>query len=168
MSCELSDCFYVTKRAERAGAAERDHIRPAARHPEIGLGARHRRFHLRDRRIGHEPYLRAEHDVEQQVAVEPVEPWAAEEENRVPADDLRGSGGEPRVVRLWPAAREHHIGTLGHRLSHQELELADLVSAETEAGEVVPLDEQARETDLVRKSRRIRKWGGECAEGKAC
>ena len=61
--------------------------------------------------------------------------------NRV-EPELRGnSRRRTHVVRLHRAGDQHRVGALGERGAEVELELPDLVAAETEPGEIVSLDE---------------------------
>src|SRR5882672_4597935 len=56
----------------------------------------------------------------------------------------RGRGGDPCVVALLATSGDQGVAPPCQRFGAEELELACLVAAEGEAGEVVALDEQAR------------------------
>ena len=81
-----------------------------------------------------------EQAVQQQVAL--VFGW------RVPAQHQGGCHAEPArrrrhhtgVVGLVAAGGDQHARSLGQRIGHQELQLADLVAPAAEAGIIVPLD----------------------------
>ena len=87
---------------------------------------------------------RAEQPVEQQIALERrVGRSRREHEHAVESNRACSGGRHPRVVGLRRAARDHDVGVLRQRVAHQELELARLVAAEREPGEVVALDEDS-------------------------
>src|SRR5262245_51261519 len=69
-----------------------------------------------------------------------------EYEHTVESHGARCGRRHARVVRLRSAARNYDVGFLRDRVGHQELELARLVAAEGESGEVVAFDEDARTT----------------------
>ena len=87
---------------------------------------------------------RAEQPVEQEVALQRRVGLArGEHEDAVESNGARGGGRHPRVVGLRRAARDDDVGSLREGVGHQELELARLVAAERESGEVVALDEDS-------------------------
>src|SRR5215813_9809004 len=50
----------------------------------------------------------------------------------------------PRMVRFHASAGDHHSGAVGHGLGQHVFQLANLVAAESWAGVIVALDEDAR------------------------
>lgn len=49
-------------------------------------------------------------------------------------------GGEHGVVRLSPAGGEHGVAALLPRVRQQVFQLADLIAAQSDAAQVIPLD----------------------------
>ena len=125
-------------------AADRDR----ERRPPLG---RERRRELLDRRFdlvvvarAGEVQRRAEQVVEEQVAVVARRLLAREREVAVEPEPVRRGRGHARVVALRAAAGHERVAAPGERLRAEVLELAGLVAAERETGEVVALHEQAR------------------------
>src|SRR5262249_57317005 len=59
--------------------------------------------------------------------------------------ETRAEGRRPtRVVRFHAAAGDHRFGAVGHDLGQHVFQLANLVAAESRAGVIVALDEDAR------------------------
>ena len=86
--------------------------------------------------------VRTEQLVEQEVAVAVVGRAAPEHEVALEIDPTGRSGGDAGVVALAPAAGDEAVGALRDRVDGERRELARLVAAEREAGQVVALDEQ--------------------------
>ena len=83
--------------------------------------------------------------VEQQVAVDRRVLGARELEDVAGEAEAGGERGvQPRVVRLRHVGDDQRVGALGPDVAEAELQVADLVAAEGEAGGVVALDEEAR------------------------
>jgi hypothetical protein len=96
---------------------------------------------------------RTEEVVEQQVAVGSRGWRTTEQQVAVETERGGGRGGLAAVVRLRGAGGDQHVGALRKGGTDQELELARLVAAETQAGLVVALDQQPWTAELVLESR---------------
>ena len=85
---------------------------------------------------------RGEQVVEEQVALNGRMCIAGGQHQRTLESGGAGRrSGHARVVRLHGAARHQRIGALAQRVCDEELELACLVAAEREAGEIVAFDQ---------------------------
>ena len=133
----------------------------AARLQLVGGGGHDRRG-LRRPRVGHlnEAQLRADDLVEQPVALERLVARAAREEDR-PQPGLAGRRRRhPQVVGVNAGGR-HHDRRAGRRgRAEQIFQRARLVAAQRQAGQVIPLDQQARPADGGGEARRLlqRRW----------
>src|SRR5215217_3791306 len=72
------------------------------------------------------------------------------------------------MVRLHGARRQKHSCPVRQGIGDQKLELADLIPAEREPGEVVPLDENSGtpvlSAESLAKPWRLPQWSRQCAE----
>ena len=89
------------------------------------------------------PDARAEELVEQQVArgrFARAACGAGQHEGDRQAEPGAGRGGQPGVIRLGRPGGDEAVGAVAERRGQGAFELADLVAAAAEAGEVVPLE----------------------------
>ena len=94
------------------------------------------------RRAADEVQLGAEPLGQQQVAGRPQRPVARQHEVDLEAEHGAGGGRHPAVVGLRRADGDQRAGAAAQRLGAQELQLAGLVAAGAEPGQVVALDPQ--------------------------
>ena len=139
----------VAQRADGARPANRNHVRRAAAgadgglHPAHGLLVEADRQRRVDRR--HEVHAGAEQAIEQQVAfVGGRRGVGGQHQFGGHAGDAGGAGGHAGVIRLHRAGGDERRGAGTPGVADQEVELARLVAAAGQPGEVVALDEDAR------------------------
>ena len=93
-------------------------------------------------RVGHPDDVGAEELVQGDVARGPYRRRAGEDEAAAETESRRRRGREPGVVALGGAAGDERRGAGPERLGAEVLELAHLVAASAEPGEIVALDPQ--------------------------
>ena len=143
LGAQLVDGGHVAQRADGRGASDRDEVRPASPVDE----ARHRGLDgILELVVLHRAgplELRAEEVVEDHVAGGHGRQPARHHGH---APELEAGGGRRRqahVVALASAPGDQGVAPSRQRVGGQELELAHLVPAAAEAGQVVALDQQA-------------------------
>ena len=146
---ELRRSADVPEHADAARSADRDHIRtPPCRlflgddlgHDGFILSDRQHRIHRRD-----QPHARAVEPIEQEVARERrLVDGGREHQHASQARHARGRGRHARVVGLHGAGRNQRGRALRECVGDEVLELACLVAAKAERGQVVALDEHTR------------------------
>ena len=148
LRAELHRAGHVAEGADAARAAHRNHVRDAAAGPDTGFDFTNLLLvetdgqHRIDRR--HEVDAGAEEAVEQQIAfVGRGRAVRREHQLAVHAGDAGRARGHSRVVRLHGAGRDERGGAGAPGVADQVLQLASLVAAAGEAGEVVALDENS-------------------------
>ena len=112
---------------------------------------------------------RAEQAVEQHVPIVQIgfSGMAATTQDQFAIQAQPGAGGcgLARMVRLQGTYGENRVGAQRLRLAKQELQLAQLVAAQAEAGEVVALDVKPRSAEMRRQVRQRldrRRQQGKC------
>ncbi len=90
--------------------------------------------------VEHPPLLRpirgevdlgAEQVVDEEVALDLARPGALEHQDRPEAEPVAGADRLARRIRLEVEPDEHDVGLLGHRARQAELEVAQLVAAQS-------------------------------------
>ena len=119
------------------------------------------------RAVAGEHHLRAQQMVEQQVAVPDGGRVAAQHDDAPQAASGCGCSRLPAVVGLHPADGDQGVRSLAKRLGHREFELARLVPAAGQTGQIVALDEQARPPQCPRQTRQLLQRGREIPKANA-
>ena len=138
--CHFPDALGVAHSAQRGGAADRDDV------ALVSLGSQHLAAltHLRvDVLIAvgvHEFHLRVENVVQNQVALVIRDAPLFQDQGAAHPQTGGAGGGEHGVVGLSAAGGEHGVAALLLSVCQQVFQLADLVAAQRDATQVVPLD----------------------------
>ncbi|MCK2216922.1 hypothetical protein MF672_024470 [Actinomadura sp. ATCC 31491] len=138
---QLAAHVHVGGGAERRGAADRDRAGPPAPRGQLAGalldGGLHRG--VRQRAAVQPADGGAEHAVEQQVAAVVA---GGEQQVAAQPGDVGGGGRHPGVVALRSPAGHQVVAAPGEGVGDDHGELAGLVAAAREAGQVVALDPQ--------------------------
>ena len=153
---ELERAGNVAEHADRAGAADRDHVGMFASGTQ---GSHDLGDHRSLVRAGCHPgvvggadevNLGAKEMVEQQVALDLGRVRSrGQDEARAEPDHPARRCRHPGVVGLHATGRDEHRGAFAQRIGDEELQLAGLVPPAGEAGEVVALDEDPGRTPVA-------------------
>ncbi len=154
----------VAEGADRRAPADRDRVGRQAVGGELGRQLLPGDLQLAPVVVGttDEVQLGTEQRRQREVALESCRTIPREHEVDVETQPGTGGGGHPAVVRLRRADRDERPSARGNRLGTQELQLARLVAAGTEAGEVVALHPEAGTAGQLRSAferRRQRRQG---------
>jgi hypothetical protein len=146
----LGRTLRVRHGAERVGAVS-DDVGPVPARAQL----------LRELLLGallvlgaHEAHLGPEHAVQQPVPLDPClrAPVPAADQVALQAQPGRGGGRLAGVVALRGRARNDAVGAFRQRVREREAELAGLVAAKGEAGQVVALEEQPAHAERLRQA----------------
>ena len=131
----------VAERAERVRAAAGNLV---VRHAERFSHAVHLRVNVVVAVRVQKAHVRAHQMLQQLVAASGGHAALLQNQDRLHAEPVCRRGREHRVIRLRAAGREDDLGALRHRVREQKLQLAHLVAAEPESGQIVPLEIHVR------------------------
>ena len=139
---QLTHRLRVRRGAERRRCAERNHegtptlARSSAAAASIAA--------VRSASRGNVANLGAQQLVQQRVGRRTCRRCPVRHQNAAHAEPRGNGGRRAGVIRLHAAARDQRVGPLGARARRNELQLADLVAAESKRNRIVALRQERR------------------------
>jgi hypothetical protein len=102
-----------------------------------------------------ETHARAEHAIEQQIAVRRQGGAPAQQQIAAQPERRGRTGQRAAEIRLRACGGDHPIGPTPPRVAQDQFDLAQLVAAERGPGQVFAFDPQTPHADLAREPRRF-------------
>ena len=136
---QLHRAFEIAQGARLVRAAFRDDVRSTAAAPHVLRDGLEGYRVARELLVGEVADLRAQHAVQEEIAVVGGGPLALHRDHRAEPEPGRHRRDGATAVRLERAHGDQGVRALVEGVSHEELELANLVAGFQQAGEVVAL-----------------------------